>query len=85
MDLRKIDVDSKLSIENETADLIIQDNLSSSNSKNLIKFEKYCMDPKKTMNYIAKSVISNYYHFRKISFKMRMFLEILVMNLTYPF
>ena len=47
MDLRKIDVDSKLSIENETADLIIQDNLSSSNSKNLIKFEKYCMILKK--------------------------------------
>ena len=54
MDLRKIDRDNKLSVENETADLIIQDNLSSSNSKNLIKFEKYCMDPEKTMNYIAK-------------------------------
>ena len=52
MDLKRID--SSLTVENETADLIIQDNLHSRNSKNLIKFEKYCMDPEKTMSYIAK-------------------------------
>ncbi len=52
MDLKRID--SSLTVENETADLIIQDNLHSRNSKSLIKFEKYCMDPEKTMSYIAK-------------------------------
>ena len=52
MNIRK--KDSGLSVENETADVIIQDHKDSKNTKSSIKFEQYCMNPKKTMSEIAK-------------------------------
>lgn len=52
MNVRK--KDSGLSVENETADVIIQDHKASKNRKGSIKFEQYCMNPKKTMSEIAE-------------------------------
>ena len=52
MNVRKRD--SGLSVENETADIIIQDHIRSRDSEISVKFEKYCIDPKQTMNDIAK-------------------------------
>ena len=63
MNVRK--KDSGLSIENETADVIIQDHLAYRNSKISIKFEKYCMDPEKAMSDIAKICDLNLLPFQK--------------------
>ncbi len=52
MNVRKRE--SGLSVENETADVIIQDHKASKNRKSSVKFEQYCMNPKKTMSEIAK-------------------------------
>ena len=64
MNIRKKNI-SDLSVENETADIIIENHINSLEFKNHIKFEDYCIRPKETMENIANICNVNLLPFKK--------------------